>query len=82
MGYDRKRGLCCCIDSNQWWLLYIICFKKNQIFTDHIPLTYLTEVMFKSTELVRWSLALHTFDVDVKHTKGKLNVVADCLSKL
>ena len=50
------------------------------MFTDHNSLTYLTET--KSAKLVRWSLALETFDVDVKYTKGKLNVVADCLSRL
>ena len=56
--------------------------KKFIFFTDHIPLTYLTEAMFKSAKLVRWSLALQTFDVGVKYTKGKLNVVADYLSRL
>ena len=81
MGNDRKRSLCDCIDSNQWWLPYIIC-SKNHIFTDHNPLTYLTESMSKSAKQVRWSLALQTFDVDAKYTKGKLNVAADCLSKI
>ena len=50
--------------------LYIC--SKIHIFTDHNPLTYLTESMSKSAKLVRWSLALQTFDVDVKCTKGKL----------
>src|SRR6218665_2342848 len=50
----------------------VIIGSKIHIFTDHNPLTYLTESMSKS--------ALQTFDVDVKYTKGKLNVVADCLS--
>jgi len=56
--------------------------SKIHIFTDHNPLTYLTEYMSKSAKLVRWYLALQTFDEDVKYTKGKLNVVADCLSRL
>ena len=56
--------------------------KKLIFFTDHIPLTYLTESISKSAKLVRWSLALQTFDVDVKYTNGKLNVVDDCLSRL
>ena len=60
----------------------VIIGSKIHIFTDHNPLTYLTESMSKSAKLVRWSLALQTFDVDVKYTKGKLNVVADCLSRL
>src|SRR6218665_3320191 len=60
----------------------VIIESKIHIFTDHNPLAYLTESMSKSAKLVRWSLALQTFDVDVKYTKGKLNVVADCLSRL
>ena len=60
----------------------VIIGSKIHIFTDHNPLTYLTESMSKSAKLVRLSLALQTFDVDVKYTKGKLNVVADCLSRL
>ena len=60
----------------------VIIDSKIHIFTYHNSLTYLTESMSKSAKLVRWSLALQTFDVDVKYTKGKLNVVADCLSRL
>jgi len=63
----------------------VFVFSKIHIFTDHNSLTYnmyLTESMSKSAKLVRWSLALHTFDVDEQYTKGKLNVVADCLSRL
>src|SRR6218665_2485674 len=60
----------------------VIIGSKIHIFTDHNLLTYLTESLSKSVNLIRWSLALQTFDVDVKYTKGKLNVVADCLSRL
>jgi len=47
----------------------VIIGSKIHIFTDHNPLTYLTESMSKSAKLVRLSLALQTFDVDVKYTK-------------
>ena len=60
----------------------IIIGSKVHIFTDHNPLTYLTESMSKSAKLVRWALALQTFDVEVHYKKGRLNVVADCLSRL
>jgi len=52
------------------------------IYTDHNPLTYLTMTMSKSAKLVRWGLALQAFDLEIKYKKGKLNVVADCLSRL
>src|ERR1700733_11314301 len=60
----------------------IVIGSKIFIFTDHNPLIYLTESMSKSAKLVRWSLALQTFDVEVKYKKGKLNIIADCLSRL
>ena len=60
----------------------VIIGSKLHVFTDYNSLPYLTKSMSKSAKLVRWSLALQTFDVDVKYTKGKLNVVADCLSRL
>ena len=52
------------------------------IFTDHNPLTYLSTTMSKSAKLVRWSLALQNFDVEIRYKKGKLNIVADCMSRL
>jgi len=57
----------------------VIIGSKIHIFTDHNPLTYLTESMSKRPP---YQFRLQTFDVDVKYTKGKLNVVADCLSRL
>jgi len=34
----------------------------------------------KSAKLLRWSLALAEFDLDITYTKGSENVVADYLS--
>jgi hypothetical protein len=60
----------------------IIIGSKINVFTDHNPLVYLTESMSKSAKLVRWSLSLQNFDILLNYKKGKLNVVADCLSRL
>ena len=60
----------------------IIIGSKIHIFTGHNPLTYLTESMSKSAKLVRWTLELQSFDIDVRYTKGELNIVADYLSRL
>ena len=35
-----------------------------------------------SQRLLRWSLALQEYNVEVKHIKGCDNVVADCLSRI
>ena len=47
------------------------------IFCDHNPLQYIRESATKSAKLLRWSLALAEFDLDITYTKGSENVVAD-----
>jgi hypothetical protein len=60
----------------------IITGCKIFIFSDHNPLIYLTESMSKSAKLVRWSLSLQTFDFELIYKRGKLNTIADFLSRL
>jgi hypothetical protein len=62
---------------------------KNWIFgtrivlvSDHNPLTFLVESIPKSSKLMRWALALQEFDVEFRYRSGKLNEVADCLSRM
>lgn len=50
------------------------------IFTDHIPLVFLTRMRNGNQRLVRWSLLLHDFNLEVKHNKE--NVLADALSQV
>jgi len=38
--------------------------------------------VFKSAKLLRWSLSLQEYDVDIKYTRGTQNVVADYLSRV
>ena len=56
--------------------------KPVTLFTDHDPLTFLTEAAPKSAKLMRWALALQEYDVTFCYKKGKLNVAADCLSRM
>jgi len=52
------------------------------IFCDHNPLQYIRESAPKSAKLLRWSLALAEFDLELRYTKGSDNVVADYLSRM
>jgi hypothetical protein len=52
------------------------------VYSDHNPLTYLTESAPKSAKLMRWALALQEFNILFKFRPGKANVAADCLSRL
>ena len=60
----------------------IIFGSRITVFCDHNPLQYIKECAPKSAKLLRWSLALQEFDVEVKYTKGSQNVVADYLSRI
>jgi len=51
------------------------------IYSDHNPLTYITESSTKSAKLIRWLLSLQSYNVTFKY-EGRKNVVADCLSRL
>ena len=46
-------------------------------FGDHNPLQYIRESAAKNANLLRWSLELVEFDLEIKYTKGNENVVAD-----
>jgi len=55
---------------------------KLTIFSDHNPLSYLTESAPKSAKLMRWALALQEFDINFRYRAGKLNVAPDTLTRL
>ncbi|KAJ8032010.1 hypothetical protein HOLleu_25409 [Holothuria leucospilota] len=52
------------------------------VYTDHNPLTFLSKMKNKNHRLMRWSLFLQSYNVDIKHIKGKDNVVPDSLSRI
>ena len=54
------------------------------IYSDHNPLSYLTESAPKSAKLLRWSLALQNFNVCFHYKAGNSSAMAapDCLSRL
>lgn len=51
------------------------------VYTDHNPLTYLRSMVNHNRRLMRWSLFLQPFHLEVKHIKGKENLIADALSR-
>jgi len=51
------------------------------VFSDHNPLVFLHKLKNKNQRLLRWSLMLQEYNLDIRHIKGKDNVIADCLSR-
>jgi len=52
------------------------------LYSDHNPITYLTETTPKSSKLIRWALALQEFNVSFVYRAGRNNEAADCLSRM
>ena len=52
------------------------------VFTDHNPLTFIHRMKNINQRLARWSLTLQEYNLDVRHIKGKENVMADGLSRV
>ncbi|XP_072163255.1 uncharacterized protein [Diadema setosum] len=51
------------------------------VWTDHNPLTFVNRIRNKNQRLLRWSLILQEYNLDIKHIRGKENIVADALSR-
>ena len=56
--------------------------RSVELYSDHNPITFLTETIPKSSELIRWHLALQEFNVTFRFRKGSMNEAADCLSRM
>lgn len=50
------------------------------VYTDHNLLTFLCSLSCPNRRLMRWTLFLQSYSLDIRHIKGKANVVADALS--
>jgi RNase H-like domain found in reverse transcriptase/Reverse transcriptase (RNA-dependent DNA polymerase) len=59
-----------------------IFMSKVKVFSDHNPLSFLTEAAPKSAKLTRWALALQEFNVDFRYRSGRKHAAADFLSRI
>ena len=51
------------------------------VFSDHNPLTFIHKMKNKNQRLLRWSLLLQEYKLDIRHIRGKDNIIPDALSR-
>ena len=61
---------------------FYITGAKTTVFSDHKPLKNFFEGGMNITKLVRWSLELKEFYISLEFIQGKLNTVANVISRL
>ena len=52
-----------------------------RVFSDHNPLIFIHKMKNKNQRLLRWSLLLQEYNLDIRHIKGKDNLISDALSR-
>jgi len=52
-----------------------------RVYTDHSPLQFLQRMSTHNQKLLRWSLELDPYNLDVRHRPGKENTIPDLLSR-
>ncbi|KAL2103146.1 hypothetical protein ACEWY4_000014 [Coilia grayii] len=52
------------------------------VYTDHNPLVFLTRMRNCNQRLMCWSVILQGYNLEIKHIRGRDNVVADALSRV
>ena len=55
--------------------------ERVVVLTDHSPLQFLASMGKTNNKLLRWSLELQEYNLEVRHIPGRLNVLADFLSR-
>ena len=51
------------------------------VFSDHNPLIFIHKMKNKNQRLLRWSLLLQKYNLDIRHIRGKDNIISDALSR-
>ena len=58
---------------------YYLFGRKFKLQTDHNPLVWLNQIKNKNRKLLRWSLTLQEYDIELEHKIGEKHVNVDAL---
>lgn len=62
-------------------LRFYLIGNKFEIQSDHACLKFLMKTKFTNNRIYRWSLLIQEYNFEIKHVKGKENIIADALSR-
>ena len=62
--------------------VYLNTGKRIAVYSDHNPLVFVLNNQNSNHRLLRWSLFLQSYDLEINYVKGRENVIADCLSRM
>ena len=51
------------------------------VFSDHNQLIFIHRMKIKNQRLLRWSLLLQEYNLDIRHIKGNDNIISDALTR-
>jgi hypothetical protein len=78
----EKECLALVLALQQFEVYVPACSKSVVVYTDHNPLVFLHKMRNKNQRLLRWSLILQEYNLDIRHIPGKDNVIGDALSRV
>ena len=78
----EKECLALILALNQFEVYLSTTASPVLVYTDHNPLTFINKMKNKNQRILRWSLTLQGYNLDIRHIKGKDNVIADALSRV
>ena len=52
------------------------------VYTDHSPLQFINKMANSNQKLLRWSLELQQYTLEIRHMPGRDNLLPDILSRL
>lgn len=55
--------------------------QPTTVYTDHNPIVFIHKVKDHNQRLLRWSLILQEYNLNIQHIRGKDNIIADALSR-
>ena len=76
-----EKELLALVEACTFFEIYLSSGKTVTVLTDHNPLVHLARLKHSNQRLLRWSLRLQEFPLQIEHISGRSNIIADALSR-